>query len=120
MPTTSAAHDEILRFAACEAALATMSVSDVATLTRDDYAMMFACIGYRVRVVRHHATITAPVAAPIMAPTHIVVDTRDGYVMWRTRHGEPFTADTAAATAAERNAPLINPSHIVMVTAPAG
>lgn len=44
-----------------------------------------------------------------MAPTHVVVDQRDGYVFWRSADRQLFTHMTAQQFASSRNAELKNP-----------
>lgn len=36
-------------------------------------------------------------------PTHVVIDTEDGWTWWRDAHGLPFVEDTATAWAAVMN-----------------
>lgn len=40
---------------------------------------------------------------PIVAPSVVVVDTRDGYTFWRDASGDLFTAESAHRFAAVRN-----------------
>lgn len=47
-----------------------------------------------------------------MEPTHVVVDTRDGYVFWRDGSGELLTADSAAKLADKRNDYAVG-THVV-------
>ena len=43
-------------------------------------------------------------------PTHVVVDTHDGYPFWAGADGELFTLESATAFARERNAEM-KPEH---------
>ena len=46
-------------------------------------------------------------------PTHVVVDTSDGMIFFRTGAHTPFTADTAAQYAARRNSEVTRPTFRV-------
>jgi hypothetical protein len=47
----------------------------------------------------------------LIYPTHVVVDTRDGFTWARDGDGTPFTEGTARAFTAQRNAELAEPGR---------
>lgn len=51
-------------------------------------------------------------------PTHVAVDTRDGYVFYRGQDGELFNSDSARKFADKRNAELKQPTYYVFGLVP--